>query len=33
MKISAERLTKYMAYSSGTKELFFQYKVQCLINA
>ena len=27
MKISAKRLTKYMAYGSGTKELFFQYKV------
>lgn len=32
MKISAERLTKYMTYGSGTKELFFQYKVQCLLS-
>lgn len=32
MKISAERLTKYMAYGSGTKELFFWYKVQYLMS-
>jgi hypothetical protein len=32
MKISAERLTKYMTYGSGTKELFFWYKVQYLMS-
>lgn len=32
MKISADCLTKYMSYSSGTKKLFFQYKVQCLMS-
>jgi hypothetical protein len=31
MKINAEHLTKYRTYGSGTRELFFQYKVQCLM--
>lgn len=32
MKISVEHLTKYMAYGFGTKKLFFQYKVYCLMS-
>lgn len=31
MKISTERLAKYIEHGSDTKEPFFQYKVQCIM--